>query len=244
MSPETLPAWAEIQKKTFTKWVNFHLKSKGTQIGDLAVDFSDGANLMCLLEQLSSTRLVSSKNRKKPRFRSQKLENVAVALEFLKNEGIKLVGIGPEDIVDCNTKLILGLIWTIILRWQIQPFTRTPSSSISIKHDLLQWVNTVVPGIPAHNLSKDWHDGKLLAALANLIYPGSVTPSDNALDLVTQAVQAAEVQTIPALIDPEDVLSPDLDELSMMTTTLNWNKMSKTTFITIPRTPVGNFWTS
>jgi hypothetical protein len=30
-----------------------------------------------------------------------------------------LVGIGAEDLVDKRLKLILGLIWTIILRYQI-----------------------------------------------------------------------------------------------------------------------------
>ncbi len=51
--------------------------------------------------------------------RYHKLENCGMAVNFIKNEGLHLVGIGPEDIVDCKTKLILGLVWTIILRYQI-----------------------------------------------------------------------------------------------------------------------------
>jgi filamin len=50
----------------------------------------------------------------------QQLENLTFCLDFLKKEGIKLVGIGPGDIAEGNQKLILGLIWTIILRYQIQ----------------------------------------------------------------------------------------------------------------------------
>ena len=52
--------------------------------------------------------------------RIQKVENNGFALTFISNEGLKLVGIGAEDIVDHKLKLILGLIWTLILRYQIQ----------------------------------------------------------------------------------------------------------------------------
>jgi len=70
------------------------------------------------------------------------LENCSAAIRFVQSEGLKLVGIGPEgmqlqilfyallakylfffwikDLVDPKLKLILGLIWTIILRYQIQ----------------------------------------------------------------------------------------------------------------------------
>ena len=33
---------------------------------------------------------------------------------------VRLESIGAEDIVDGNPRLILGLMWTIILRFQIQ----------------------------------------------------------------------------------------------------------------------------
>ena len=52
-------------------------------------------------------------------YRSQKLENVSIALEFLEREGITLVNIDSTDIVDCKLKLILGLIWTLILHYAI-----------------------------------------------------------------------------------------------------------------------------
>jgi len=39
---------------------------------------------------------------------------------------IKLVNIRAEDIVDGNPKLTLGLIWTIILHFQVGPLIFSP----------------------------------------------------------------------------------------------------------------------
>lgn len=47
------------------------------------------------------------------------LQNVQMALDFLRYKKIKLVNIRAEDIVDGNPKLTLGLIWTIILHFQV-----------------------------------------------------------------------------------------------------------------------------
>lgn len=47
------------------------------------------------------------------------LENVDKALHFLKEQRVHLENIGPHDIVNGNQRLILGLIWTIILRFQV-----------------------------------------------------------------------------------------------------------------------------
>jgi filamin len=81
-------------------------------------DFCDGVQFCNLLEVISGKKL--PKWNAKPRIKAQKLENVSFGLQFLKKEGIKLVAIGPEDVVEPKLKLILGLIWTIILRYQIQ----------------------------------------------------------------------------------------------------------------------------
>ena len=47
------------------------------------------------------------------------IQNVETALRFLRYKEIKLVNIRGEDIVDGNPKLTLGLIWTIILHFQV-----------------------------------------------------------------------------------------------------------------------------
>lgn len=48
------------------------------------------------------------------------LENVDKALQFLKEQRVHLENVGSHDIVDGNHRLTLGLIWTIILRFQVK----------------------------------------------------------------------------------------------------------------------------
>ncbi|CAK1543367.1 unnamed protein product [Leptosia nina] len=103
-----------IQKKTFTKWVNKHLKKVNRHVNDLFEDLRDGLNLISLLEVLSGEHLP----RERGRMRFHMLQNVQMALDFLRYKKIKLVNIRAEDIVDGNPKLTLGLIWTIILHFQ------------------------------------------------------------------------------------------------------------------------------
>ena len=52
------------------------------------------------------------------------IQNVETALRFLRYKEIKLVNIRGEDIVDGNPKLTLGLIWTIILHFQVGAMPR------------------------------------------------------------------------------------------------------------------------
>uniref|UniRef100_A0A8B9QKF0 Calponin-homology (CH) domain-containing protein n=1 Tax=Apteryx owenii TaxID=8824 RepID=A0A8B9QKF0_APTOW len=71
-----------VQKKTFTKWVNKHLIKVRRHINDLYEDLRDGHNLISLLEVLSGDTLP----REKGRMRFHKLQNVQIALNYLKHQ--------------------------------------------------------------------------------------------------------------------------------------------------------------
>ncbi len=109
-----------LQKKAFTAWVNEHLKDRLLRIGDLGTDLSDGVMLCHLMEILSGRLIQDGKWLKKTKTRFEQLQNVSQAFKFITHQGIKLVCIGPEDLVDPKLKLILGLIWILILRYLIQ----------------------------------------------------------------------------------------------------------------------------
>lgn len=87
------------------------------RIDDLIEDLRDGTKLLALLEVLSGERLPVEKGRvlRRPHF----LSNANTALQFLTSRRIKLVNINPADLVDGKPAVVLGLIWTIILYFQV-----------------------------------------------------------------------------------------------------------------------------
>ena len=88
--------WKLIQKNTFTRWANEHLKLVNKNVSDLETDLSDGLRFIALVEVLSGKKF--PKYNKRPNFRTQKLENVTMSLRFLEEgEGIKIVNIGERQ---------------------------------------------------------------------------------------------------------------------------------------------------
>ncbi|OON22311.1 hypothetical protein X801_01785 [Opisthorchis viverrini] len=110
--------WKLMQRNTFTRWANEHLKKANMHIDNLETDLCDGLRLAALVEVLTNHKF--KQLNKKPTFRTQKLENVTKVLKFLEdNEKLRLVSIDSTHIVDSNMKLILGLIWTLIMHYSI-----------------------------------------------------------------------------------------------------------------------------
>ncbi|CDQ99728.1 unnamed protein product, partial [Oncorhynchus mykiss] len=161
-----------VQKKTFTKWVNSILSRVNCRIVDLYLDLRDGRMLIKLLEVLSEEKLPKPT---KGRMRIHCLENVDKALQFLKEQRVHLENMGSHDIVDGNHRLILGLIWTIILRFQIQDIVvemgqadGTQRESRTAKDALLLWCQMKTAGYPNVNITNfttSWKDGIAFNAL-------------------------------------------------------------------------------
>ncbi|XP_075270747.1 dystonin isoform X7 [Opisthocomus hoazin] len=244
----------KVQKKTFTKWINQHLMKVRKHVNDLYEDLRDGHNLISLLEVLSgdtlprerdflkTLRLVSSTEacaneqhedvededkgpREKGRMRFHRLQNVQIALDYLKKRQVKLVNIRNDDITDGNPKLILGLIWTIILHFQISDIHVTgESEDMSAKERLLLWSQQTAEGyagVCCENFTTCWRDGRLFNAIIHRYRP-------DLIDMNTVAVQSnlanlehaffvAEKLGVARLLDPEDVDVSSPDEKSVIT---------------------------
>ncbi|CAH2077111.1 unnamed protein product, partial [Iphiclides podalirius] len=188
-----------VQKKTFVNWINSHLSKRipPLRIDDLIYDLRDGTKLLALLEVLSGEKLPMERGRvlRRPHF----LSNANTALRFLAGKRIKLVNINAADLVDGRPAVVLGLIWTIILYFQIEENSRaleylggsrcasvmsqesgaaTPTHRAEdrwkqgAKKTLLQWVANALPkdsNIQVADFGPSWRDGVAFLAIIDAI---------------------------------------------------------------------------
>ncbi|KAI1375908.1 calponin homology domain-containing protein [Hypoxylon crocopeplum] len=218
--------WINVQQKTFTKWMNTKIAPRGLVVKDLVTDLSDAVLLIHLLECLSSESL--GRYAAKPKLRVQKFENANTALDFIKSRGIQMTNIGAEDVVDGNRKIILGLIWTLILRFTISDINE---EGMTAKEGLLLWCQrktACYDEVDVRDFSASWNDGLAFCALLDIHRPDLI--DYDALDKtdhrgnMQMAFDIAHKEIgIPDLLDVEDVADvAKPDERSLMTYIAYW----------------------
>ncbi|KAI6210499.1 BMA-FLN-2, isoform d [Aphelenchoides besseyi] len=123
-TPDVLPRW---------------LRNTDVFVNDLKFDLNNGIALIRLVEQLQKRSCTGRIYLHDPT-EIQCLMNTQMALEALEEDGIKLINIGSQDIVTGNLKLILGLMWSIIQRYQIARSTKVPPKKL-----IMAWLQAVIP---------------------------------------------------------------------------------------------------
>ncbi|KAF7298852.1 putative actin cross-linking [Mycena indigotica] len=228
-----------VQERTFCKWYRNNLSSSDTfrlphrrlntklemagypPMTSLVRDLSDGVRLIQLMEIMGDVNL--GRYNKSPRMRVQKAENVSKALDFITSRGVKLMNIGPEDIVDGNIKLILGMIWTLILRFTIADISE---EGLSAKDGLLLWCQRKTEPykeVDVQDFSLSWSDGLALCALIHCHRPDlldydRLDKSDRHGNTRLAFTVAAQHLGIPQLLEVEDLCDASRpDEKSVMT---------------------------
>lgn len=91
-----------------------------------------------------------------------------------------MTNIGAEDVVDGNKKIILGLIWTLILRFTISDINE---EGMTAKEGLLLWCQrktACYDEVEVRDFSTSWNDGLALYAF----------PKSSACCLLTMSVAA------------------------------------------------------
>ncbi|KAF8516840.1 actin cross-linking [Hysterangium stoloniferum] len=205
----------DVQERTFCKWLNTKLEMHNyPPMTSLVKDLSDGE----IMGDVSLGRY-----NKNPRIRVQKAENVTMALDFIASRGVKLTNIGPEDIIDGNLKLILGMIWTLILRFTIADINE---EGLSAKEGLLLWCQRkteLYDEVDVQDFSYSWSDGLALCALIHAHRPDLIDfislDKSNKYANTQLAFSVAEKHLgIPQLLEVEDLCDAvKPDERSVMT---------------------------
>ena len=85
--------WIQIQANTFKNWASVTLSEAGgpSITEDLETAFQDGTKLVALVETLQKRKL---KHNKHVSNQHQEMENIQIALDAIKEDGITLINIG------------------------------------------------------------------------------------------------------------------------------------------------------
>ena len=156
-----------------------------------------------------------------------------------------MTNIGAEDVVDGNRKIILGLIWTLILRFTISDINE---EGMTAKEGLLLWCQrktACYDEVEVVDFSKSWNDGLALyaqfclwlldvvnalssCALLDIHRPDlmdydCLDKNDHRGNMKLAFEIASKEIGIPDLLDVEDVCDVDKpDERSLMTYIAYW----------------------
>jgi len=228
---------AEIERlheKTFRAWANSQLRQRNVKLeNSLAESFTDGLMLIALVEVLSGQKC-TGKYHKDPEKDIHKLENITIALEFVSK--FVQVNVNSNDILQKNLKVILGLVWRLILTFQVEGEETDETKDMTsaqrnklAKQKLLKWCQDTTAGhkyVNIENFQGSWYDGMGFCALVHAIEPSilnydSLSPA-NAKENLKLAFRLAEEHfDIPMLLDPEDICAEDVlskpDEQCFMT---------------------------
>uniref|UniRef100_A0A8C0KCZ8 Utrophin n=1 Tax=Canis lupus dingo TaxID=286419 RepID=A0A8C0KCZ8_CANLU len=211
-----------------TKHVFFLISGK-PPINDMFTDLKDGRKLLDLLEGLTGTSLPKERGST----RVHALNNVNRVLQVLHQNNVDLVNIGGTDIVDGNHKLTLGLLWSIILHWQVKDVMKDVMSDLQQTNSekiLLSWVRQSTrpySQVNVLNFTTSWTDGLAFNAVLHRHKPDLFSwdrvVKMSPIERLEHAFSKAQTYLgIEKLLDPEDVAVqlPDKKSIIMYLTSL------------------------
>eukprot|EP00043_Microstomoeca_roanoka_P002375 m.37963 g.37963 ORF g.37963 m.37963 type:complete len:314 (+) comp11444_c0_seq1:199-1140(+) len=212
-APSTSQSWSDIQERTFTRWVNYHLRDRDVKVGKIHESLKDGIALINLMEVL--TGKTARRYFKTANNRIQYFNNVDIGLKMVRAEGIELVNIGAADLVDQKYTPCMGLIWELIGKYSVKRG----------KKDVLRWVNDMVGLRTPYKLDprkfvENFTSGTLACCLVDACKPGCIDVANlpaTPIERAQLAVSTGETLGIPPVIDPQDMINPNIDDLSLVT---------------------------
>jgi len=212
--------WERVQIKAFTFWVNQFLSEENV-VSDITQDFGTGVRLISLFEALTKDKL-TTKHFKTPKTRVHYIENIHLALMFLKkSSNIDISNYGTEDFADGNLKSILGFFWGLLRKFSV-PGDKS-SDGKPFEDSLLQWLRNTLQEyeLPIGDFNTSFEDGRIFCALMDKYDSSyldfSTIDSKNKAENNELAFTTAEQKiSIPQLLDPSKVANGKADERSVV----------------------------
>lgn len=215
--------WERIQQRVFTNWVNSHLRKRSLKCENLITDLETGVLLIHLYEIISDESL--GKFYPAPVSKFHKIANLSSVVDkinsFVSSVGIK-VQFSAEQIFAGDVRSILGMIWVLIHKFEIQDISE---EELSARDGLLLWCKKKTAGynnVKVQNFSDSWQDGLAFCALIHVHRPDLIDfdslKKENALENLQLAFNIAEKELdIPQLLDAADMVNFRPDDKSVMT---------------------------
>jgi len=215
--------WERIQERTFTKWVNSHLRKRDLKVDSLINDLESGVPLINLYEIISDEAL--GKYYSDPKSKFHKIANLGSVLQkinsFVHSVGIK-VEFSAEQVMEKDKRQILGMIWCLIHKFEIQDISE---EELSAREGLLLWCKKKTKdyrNVKVDNFNSSWQDGLAFCALIHKHRPDLI--DFDSLDKANQkenlqlAFDVAEKELdIPQLLDADDMVNFRPEDKSVMT---------------------------
>jgi hypothetical protein len=168
--------------QAFTKWLNAKLQAHHGAgnvpvITQLARAFRDGIMLFKLAAALypDAADVQAAQFNKAPRLRAQQIDNVASALKLIERHGPELRFTQVEQLVDCELKMVLGMVWSVIHHHQI----RTVRVGLLHGRDaLLLWCKRLAAplAVDVANFSSSWADGAAVLCVVSALVGADKLP--------------------------------------------------------------------
>ena len=149
-----------------------------------------------------------------PKMEIHHKENLKTAFDFMRERGLDLSTISGDDIAAGNEKLTLGLMWTVISKFQVDDIVL---DGVSGKDGLLLWCKRQThpyENVVLDNFSRSWKNGLAFCALMHRYRPdafeySSLSPA-NAMENLELALSTAERYfSVDRLFDPEDIVDAE-----------------------------------
>ncbi|KII65035.1 Plastin-2 [Thelohanellus kitauei] len=175
------------EEKCYRNWMN----SLGVSpfVSYLYSDLSTG-NILLQLFDILTPKCVNWQKVNKPPFKEnramlEKLENCNMVIDLAKKHGLSVVGVSGDNIINGPTNLVLGLVWQMMARYNLQILQTLSGSDKPINdQSIIAWINGKLSNSKSKITVQSFKDPSVMNAHAIFDLVEALRPNTVAKNLV------------------------------------------------------------